>query len=427
MEIFMKKYFFVLVALSVPFFIDAVNAMDSLDTETLDFRQGVRKINDNLYTCEYTLPNEEKIHFVMERTDANVPNSRLGFWQEYVKAEKWNYSEYAQMCYDGKIPRGKGFLIQNPLTARLIDGITSFETSVNNYYSNNQLWIAYTSTKDIETAGDITRDEIEMAVTVLTDKDSPMVTHIGIGRSYHYLLQAAEAIREGKQGFKLHSNLSMFLHSFAARVIRMTDPEKLYMITAPVPAMRDIMLKVLPHNAYVGSTYHTARDLHRSRPKSAEYQSLMAARQKADEEEQELREQIQNLNDDTLEAQQQEEELTKASNEKAQLRRTLWKAMGDLETKEINEIAEKLKLEMTVTSSPIHKTNRPYAFEVFDKKRENVFFSSEGNLNSKVIKVKNQVLKGEDTRRFDWFDHHDLAINPYVTIDLDALSLFMVK
>lgn len=423
----MKKYLFVLVALSVPFFIDAVNAVDSLDTEAPDFKKGVRKINENLYTCEYTLPDKEKIHFVMERTDTNVPNSRIRFWREYVKAENENFSWYANMCFRGEVPRGKGFLIQNPMTAPLNSGMYSFESSVNNHSLDNQLWIAYTSTKDIEKAEDITRDEIEMAVTVLTDKDSPMVTHMGIGRSYHYLLGAAEALRKGKDGFKLHSNLSMFLHSFAARVIRMTDPEKLYMITSPIPAMRHIMLKALPQHAYMGSTFHKARELRDSMPKSAEYQSMMAALQKLDEEKKCSREQINSLDDDTLEAQQKEEELTKARNEKDQLSRTLWKAMCALEIKEINETAEKLKSEMTVTTSPIHETRRPFVLEIFDKKRENVVFSSEGKGDSRVIKVKNQVLTGEDTQRFDWFEHRDLGINPYVTIDLDALSLYMVK
>lgn len=89
---------------------------------------------------------------------------------------------------------------------------------------------------------------IEMSVCVLTDngpfKPIPWVTHMGIQRS-------AFAAMAGKPR---HPHVSMKVHSFAAHVMGTLFADKAYMITNPMPVMRDLFAKSMSKDSlWVGS------------------------------------------------------------------------------------------------------------------------------------------------------------------------------
>ncbi len=397
--------------------------------EYSNFAFGVKKVNEYLFIGK----KEPGLFFVMERVDLSVPNSRLDFWTQYVLEEKKNHDRYRQEWANDRIPNKEGFIRFESRFQNLNGGLTSFESSVKNHNLNNELWIAYTSAKEIQKADEITPDDVEMMVTILTDKDSPMVIHMGITRCFHYLLKAMETERTresrkklteeqrqergitipSEDEFKLHGSLSMGLHSFAAKVMRIRDEKKLYMITAPVPKMTEIMLKALPAHVYVGTPLQIASDTYYNKRKDTDQilQSCLIF-----EEWQKLNSEMAILEKNKIQI--GTEELENEIKEKKKESDVLYADYRIQQKKEIQEIAE--TLEMTKETSPIKNTYFPNKFVIFDKDRKHVVF--EHDKDSRTIKVNNQEITGDETKRYDWFYHTDMPLNPYVTINLDALS-----
>ena len=119
----------------------------------------------------------------------------------------------------------------------LIKVIRSFNKALH-YYPINPVWIAYVTEKKITSpAAKIPlrlEKDIEMVVTVSTDSNIPFYTPMGIFR-------AAEFSNSPNK------NLSMQLQSFVAQAITTVyGNKKKYMITKPLQAMLDIMMKNLP-------------------------------------------------------------------------------------------------------------------------------------------------------------------------------------
>ncbi len=276
-NIFKKQFKFLAFTLALSFNTGLIASQEITQLEDTNHpAYGLQKINDYLYQGK----KEDDLWLVMERIDEAVPGSRLSFWQNYVTKEYENHTEYKKLLSDQMIPCKPGFIGFAGSFYKLASGLYSFQKSVDSYYQHNQLWIAYACTRKIKNSYDVQMDDIEMAVTVLADSESPMVTHIGINRNFNYLIKAAKADRErefaktltlekrqiygapNEDDFKLHSNLAMNLHSFSAKVMQMNNPQRLYMITAPVENMLQIMMKAMPKNAFLGDNIYTAKEIH---------------------------------------------------------------------------------------------------------------------------------------------------------------------
>ncbi len=81
---------------------------------------------------------------------------------------------------------------------------------------------------------------ILMFVTANTHAESLLAAHMGISSSI-------ESILEGVRG------LSVDLHSFAAKVLLISNPKIIYMITCPSHIMESIIIKNMPSNVHIGT------------------------------------------------------------------------------------------------------------------------------------------------------------------------------
>lgn len=183
-------------------------------------------------------------------------------------------------CYKDTEPWFKGLRVEVLRDNRLADGVKAFNETLNSFHKNNELWVTYETPKKIEKAEDIPSDDVEMFMSVVTIKDAPMESHWGISRSFGYLLGAlkyayekrryelaSESPRTGmtfqkENAFPLHSKLAMKLHSFSARVMLSREPNKLYMINAPLNEMRETARKALPKNTYMAHLDKKAKKLY---------------------------------------------------------------------------------------------------------------------------------------------------------------------
>lgn len=93
-----------------------------------------------------------------------------------------------------------------------------------------------------------------------------MQMHMGIQRGFQYLVRTLGDLARTDGGpvpaeHLPHPNLSLSLHSLAARVMLMREPGRLYMITAPVDGLRQMLQKALPKDSFAGSTLTQAEAL----------------------------------------------------------------------------------------------------------------------------------------------------------------------
>jgi len=88
-----------------------------------------------------------------------------------------------------------------------------------------------------------------MYVTVATSPEALLTSHMGISRTWESaFLQAQQPPQLQKLPY-----VSLALHSFAAKVMKMRNPKKAYMLNAPAPEMREILIKKMPpHSIFVG-------------------------------------------------------------------------------------------------------------------------------------------------------------------------------
>jgi hypothetical protein len=132
------------------------------------------------------------------------------------------------------------------------EGLLGFEESLElfNQRNNYHIWIIFvanTTLKDkfkIQTlkSGKILEDiniscfnEIEMCLTLFIGDNVPITTHMGIFRNAHYFTKS--------KSLKTHKNLSLYLHSFAAKISKIIVPNTYYMVTSPTKIMRTILVK----------------------------------------------------------------------------------------------------------------------------------------------------------------------------------------
>lgn len=199
----------------------------------------IKKIDNDLY-----VGHKGDLYFVFEC----VTPETINFWQKYIKNQTEAFNIYAILPPEYTAP------------------FKSFKESLK-YYSDSDVWIAYVTTKKItQKTVDMSIDltgTIEMAVPIMTTKNLPFYTPLGIIRAVeftefkntgNFLSRSGKLLAPFKAQFTPHKNLSIALHSFVAQALTMIYGNKEYLITRPVTAMSEIFQKNLPQEAlWIGS------------------------------------------------------------------------------------------------------------------------------------------------------------------------------
>lgn len=440
--------------------------------------------NEDLYYLE-----KNGVYYVMERID-NRP--RLEYWKEFIKKEESGYADYRRKYLKNmkKYENVKGLLHFHTRDQSLSGALGSFKDVVTYDNTHNELWIAYVkrvlsdkektelaeyitilpSNTKMEYDEDLYDPTIEMFVSVVTTEEAPMVTHMGITRSFNYLFRAMDKVK------LLHTGISLDLHSFAALIMTKKYKNKLYMMTTPVPMMRDIFLKYFP-KGFIGDSFSKITDIMTNLQTSLELKYL-------NEHVPEIQKIILKWYPDVViknseEAMKFIENLKKQGyktkmvanalrgdimylirNEKSIITKNVIDQMmnmhfqksfvlednamkklierehispGDIEIyKQINELSANLPI--TINDSPIrvvgrddgstNSANYDYLIEIYDKTRTNVVFSHD-KINDILFVYGKEVL-GENKLKYEWFTEHLDSMNKFFTIDLDILASYIL-
>jgi hypothetical protein len=388
------------------------------------------------------------VHFVMERMDDAVPDGRKrrAFWSTYLSQEEnENYVKYRQAWADGELVGKANFLQFPSLDASLKAGIHSLNSSLASFHAHSELWIAFVTRRPISEPsqlGELTGHDIEMYVSVCTDPASPVVMHMGISRAFLYMLNA---LREQshfpmqQSHFPMHKNLAVQLHAFAASVTLQRYPKKLYMVSAPVPVMSDILLRALPGHMFIDKTAKLLDELARKEeaPATPEYKILLAKEMALEEKVQAESAKLGALDEQLWELEHKnpvpQERLSEVKEQREEIRASLKPIRAELRTveREIRESEARMQTKIAlsaVETLPVGRADAPLrivtgvSIQVFDKSRTHVIFDF--NKDTRLAKVYDDLLRGEVTRRFDWLFHGDMCIrlNPNIAVDLDALA-----
>jgi hypothetical protein len=191
----------------------------------------------------------------MERVD----RCNVALWQHYIDVQRNPRAVDAAglMVGQGGKSLQKGYLTDGSYHFSRVLGEVS--------RTNNEIWVAYI-TKDMTPqkipesirsygAGDLDDyfrmggldsfkrsfpQNIEMFMTVTSSPSALITSHMGIASSI-------EGVGRRTKG------TSVNLHSFAAKVMLMRNPQRKYMVNAPVFAMEKIIADALPGFVFVGT------------------------------------------------------------------------------------------------------------------------------------------------------------------------------
>jgi len=246
-------------------------AMDELRITATDYGVTSAHLQVGALTPRIWVGEKDGLWFVMERLDRldeNIPpvTDRDDFADDddYHDAKRaWHNSWSAETdrwrhwVHDRFAMEADAFELLRDLPEERRSSIVRSESSENALISlfkdfrsilktSGEQWVAYVTSRPIRSTADVLAvvdNKIEMMVGVVTDRDAPMVKHIGIVRSVHYLVHYAD---------KIHRRISIALHSFVARVMTQRYDNKLYLVTNPLKKMRALILRALPLHTYVG-------------------------------------------------------------------------------------------------------------------------------------------------------------------------------
>lgn len=161
----------------------------------------------------YHYESASDLHFYMTKvTDDNVEN-----WDKYAAQEddlSDNFRYNSSSCGLAKSKAGVG--------------ICAFHNSLKYYdHFETETWVAYAANKNIENPSQPTSGAIEMFVTSSTSEHAVFMTNSGIARAPSY---------DGNT----HSQLSMKVHGFAAKIMLKMHENLAYMINSPANTMLKI-------------------------------------------------------------------------------------------------------------------------------------------------------------------------------------------
>jgi len=184
----------------------------------LDYINNKTQSNDNIFF------NAEKL------TIDNLP-----FWNKYCETQTTQFNSIKRSAI-------------HPYS----DGLLGFQESLRlfNNSNNYHIWIIFVANSNLNNkfisrqlrSGKISIDinsscfnEIEMCLTLFIENKVPITTHMGIFRNAHYFTKTTPNL-------KTHKNLSLYLHSFAAKISKLLFPTTYYMVTSPTLIMRTILV-----------------------------------------------------------------------------------------------------------------------------------------------------------------------------------------
>ena len=222
----MKKYIAAIIVLAVGLLValrvTKYKKQDQIMRGSQTF-SGVKKVRDDLYIGKVA----PRFYLAMERVGPDA----LERWIEYAKKQKMRILQ-KKLKY---LPSADG-------VDHFLQALDVYKKMQNN--TNNELWIVYASDDNpVKNKAFLGLDSsIEMYMSVVTSTKALVSSHFGISRTW----EAASDLEQKPSKRKRHPGQSLYLHSFAAKVIKLRDPKKVYMLTVPNAAMRNILLKKMP-------------------------------------------------------------------------------------------------------------------------------------------------------------------------------------
>jgi len=221
-----------------------------------DLYPAIQKVSNNFYTSKIA---GKELNLVLERIDERTHP----LWLHYGSQQSSSYAtELAKNGIEGKV-KVKNGVVTFPSDLKRVyhstaTGASLFSAILKEVpYKDKELWIAYitkaTSPQPIPNHikgyqvmnciehPDPFAKDIEMFVTVISSPQALFTCHKGIAMSVE------AAIGERTRG------ISVDLHSFAAKVMSMRNPERRFMMNTPVFAMEKIMTDALPGSVFVGT------------------------------------------------------------------------------------------------------------------------------------------------------------------------------
>lgn len=123
-----------------------------------------------------------------------------------------------------------------PIIRGASDPLSKFEESLR-YNDKAETWVAYALSEKPRGNFDLGDSaKVQMTMAVLTAPEVPFALFMGISRSLTFIVEGGHA----------HRGIATMLQGFAAKVLRMLDNSKLYVITTPLEKMREILSAALP-------------------------------------------------------------------------------------------------------------------------------------------------------------------------------------
>lgn len=205
----------------------------------------IQKVDNGLYFAKM---KGQHLYLAMER----VTKDNIRQWRQYAAVQ----SNPRVVGWASTLVDSDGSRRQGGSTG---DGAAHFGLVLDHSgLTSDEVWVAYvTSDKDpkhipdrmtVYSAEDVYpkphgfASHIKMYVTVTSSPQALITSHMGIAAS-------AEGVKGNRP-----KGISVPLHSFAAQVMKRRNPDRRYMVNAPVPAMTSILLeKMPPHSVFVGT------------------------------------------------------------------------------------------------------------------------------------------------------------------------------
>lgn len=221
-----------------------INRLQCADISNLEQSPyNVLKVNNNFYVGQMR-SDDKKLWLVMERIDERT----LPLWQTYIGVQS---NPRINVLVNGMDQKGS-----------LLDGSGHFFNVLYETSSTlNEMWVAYITRAEtpepipdsmksysatdldafMQRKGREFTKNILMFVTVTSSPRALITSHMGIARSVEGVFSSVR-------------HVSLDLHSFAAKVMLLHNPERKYMVNAPVAAVEKIIREALPpQSVFVGT------------------------------------------------------------------------------------------------------------------------------------------------------------------------------
>jgi len=197
------------------------------------------KLGENLYFCMYpmTLKTYSELALLAKAAHGYSPGLR----DFSYAASACGYTEADARKKFNEMGLGRTEKYEGSGARALLQVFDTFERNIRGFFMDeSSCYLACFSSKKPETDFSFKRDaaQIEMMMSVLSNKGLDYVVHFGIQRSICYALK----------GHPSHNNISMLLHGCAAAYMMQYAPEKKFMVTNPLESMRTIFVKHIPQD-----------------------------------------------------------------------------------------------------------------------------------------------------------------------------------